>query len=222
MKLEGFLNQDSVVDLSFFNFDNAVTAAYFADADLKILKVNPNFRTFFPVLGNVSKAYFPDVLEQLGVPSQQIERFMVDMREQGMVLIPRVDITINGVPRVFSLLSARTRSDAFSYLNGVQGQFIDRTDEWALRQERQALLEEQIRDRETIEAKSRQLEHLAKRLAKYLSPQIYQSIFKGEESGTSGHARKNLTMFFSDIVQFTDLTESMEPERLATVINSYL
>lgn len=222
MKLEGFLNQDSVVDLSFFNFDNAVTAAYFADADLKILKVNPNFRTFFPVLGNVSKAYFPDVLEQLGVPSQQIERFMVDMRERGMVLIPRVDITINGVPRVFSLLSARTRSDAFSYLNGVQGQFIDRTDEWALRQERQALLEEQIRDRETIEAKSRQLEHLAKRLAKYLSPQIYQSIFKGEESGTSGHARKNLTMFFSDIVQFTDLTESMEPERLATVVNSYL
>ena len=100
MKLEGFLNQDSVVDLSFFNFDNAVTAAYFADADLKILKVNPNFRTFFPVLGNVSKAYFPDVLEQLGVPSQQIERFMVDMRERGMVLIPRVDITINGVPRV--------------------------------------------------------------------------------------------------------------------------
>jgi class 3 adenylate cyclase len=222
MDLETFLSKNSVIDLSFFNFENAVTAAYFANSELEILKVNRNFRSFFPVLGNISNAYFPDVLKQLGVPDEQIKLFIDDLSEKGAVLIPRVDITTNGEERVFSLLSARTQSDTFSYLNGLQGQFIDRTEEWKLRREKQTLLEEQLRDRGTIEEKSRQLEHLAKRLAKYLSPQIYQSLFRSEESNAPRHSRKNLTLFFSDIVQFTDLTDSMEPERLAAVINSYL
>ena len=73
MKLEDFFNQHNIIDLSFFNFRNAITAAYFANKDLEILKVNDNFRSFFPVLGNVTNAYFPDVLEQLGVPGAQIE-----------------------------------------------------------------------------------------------------------------------------------------------------
>jgi class 3 adenylate cyclase len=59
-------------------------------------------------------------------------------------------------------------------------------------------------------------------LAKYLSPQVYQSIFSDTEGQQSAHARKNLTIFLSDIVQFTDLSDTLEPERLATIINSYL
>jgi len=123
---------------------------------------------------------------------------------------------------MFSLLSTRTRDDSFSYLNGVQGQFVDRTEEWSLRREREELLDQKLRDREIIEAKSRQLEALATRLAKYLSPQIYQSIFSASSSEVSAHARKNLTVFFSDIEQFTDLTDTLEPERVANVINTYL
>ena len=91
-----------------------------------------------------------------------------------------------------------------------------------MRKERQNLLEEKILDREIIEDKSRQLESLATRLAKYLSPQIYQSIFENEDGVEQKHARKNLTIFLSDIVKFTDLADTMEPERLAAVINSYL
>ena len=223
MKIEDFFNQHNIVDLSFFNFRNAITAAYFANTDLQILKINDNFRKFFPVLGNVTNAYFPDVLEQLGVPGTQIEEFITTINEKGSVLIPQVNIQISGVEKVFSLLSTRTSDDAFSYLNGVQGQFVDRTEEWALRREREELLEEKIKDRETIEAKSRQLEDLATRLAKYLSPQIYQSIFSETQGDTAAaHARKNLTIFFSDIEQFTDLSDTLEPERLANVINSYL
>ena len=99
---------------------------------------------------------------------------------------------------------------------------IYRTAEFNLRKERQNLLEEKIRDREIIEEKSRQLESLATRLAKYLSPQIYQSIFENETEGEQTHARKNLTIFLSDIVKFTDLADTLEPERLAAVINTYL
>ena len=222
MKIEGFFNQHNIIDLSFFNFRNAITAAYFANDALEVQKVNGNFESFFPVLGNVTNVYFPHVLEQLGVPSGQIEEFVNDISEKGSVLIPEVHITVNGDEHVYSLLSTRTRDEAFSYLNGVQGQFVDRTAEWKLKKEREALLEEKLRDREIIEEKSRQLEDLATKLAKYLSPQIYQSIFSEAPGQSKAHARKNLTVFFSDIVQFTDLSDTLEPERLAVVINSYL
>ncbi len=59
-------------------------------------------------------------------------------------------------------------------------------------------------------------------MAKYLSPQVYQSIFSDTGGKQRAHTRKNLTIFLSDIVQFTDLSDILEPERLATVINSYL
>ena len=222
MKIEDFFNQQNIIDLSFFNFSNAITACYYARDNLEILKVNDNFLEFFPILGNVNNVYFPDVLEQIGLPGKQIEEFVRDINEKGMVLIPEIKISIDGKERVYSLLSTRTKNDSFTYLNGVQGQFVDRTTEFNLRKERQNLLDEKIRDHEIIEEKSRQLESLAKRLAKYLSPQIYQSIFKDENGEEHKHSRKNLTIFLSDIVKFTDLADTLEPERLATVINSYL
>ena len=222
MKIEDFFNQQNVIKLSFFNFENAITAAYYARENLEIVKVNDNFREFFPVLGNVSNAYFPDVLTQLGVSMEQVEQFVRDINDKGRVLIPQVPINIDGEERIYSLLSTRTRNDSFSYLNGVQGQFVDRTEEWALRREREELLEQKIRDRELIEQKSLQLENLATRLAKYLSPQIYQSIFSTDGETKQKHSRKNLTIFLSDIVKFTDLTDTLDPERLALVINSYL
>ena len=35
--LEEMFNKDSILDVSFFNFENAITAAYFADAELNIV-----------------------------------------------------------------------------------------------------------------------------------------------------------------------------------------
>ncbi len=222
MHLEDLFNRQNILDLSFHNFRNAITAAYFANSELEILRINENFRRFFPVLGNVTNAYFPDVLEQLGVPQAQIEEFESELSIKGSVLIPHIEITVDGEERVYSLLSTRTKDESFSYLNGVQGQFVDRTEQWKLRKEREELLEQKLRDREIIEEKSRQLEKLATRLAKYLSPQVYESIFSGRQDTAAPTSRKNLTVFFSDIVQFADLSDTLEPERLSTVINSYL
>jgi adenylate cyclase len=222
MNAEQFFNQKSILDLSFFNFKNAITAAYFANQDLEIQRTNENFRRFFPILGNVVNVSMLDVLTQLGLPGAQIDFFASELRTNGSVLLPEIRVEIEGQERVYSLLSTYTQDADFSYLNGVQGQFVDRTAEWELRRDREDLLEQKIRDRELIEEKSRQLEQLANRLAKYLSPQIYRSIFAETEDTSHTHARKNLTIFFSDIVQFTDLSDVMEPERLALVINSYL
>ncbi|HAK51825.1 MAG TPA: adenylate/guanylate cyclase domain-containing protein, partial [Gammaproteobacteria bacterium] len=82
----------------------------------------------------------PDVLEQLGVSGEQIDHFVREIKEEGQVLIPEVQIEIEGDVRVYSLLSTCTTDSIFSYLNGVQGQFVDRTQEWYLKRDKEALL----------------------------------------------------------------------------------
>ena len=222
MDATDLFNEKNIIDLSFFNFHNAITAAYFANSNLEVIKVNENFKSFFPLLGNIMNVRFPEVLEQLGVSGKQIEEYERGIITDGSVLIPHIDILIDGKARVFSLLSTRTSDQSFSYLNGVQGQFVDRTAEWELKREREELLEQKIVDQEIIEEKSKQLENLALRLAKYLSPQVYESIFFERSDTKKSISRKNLSVFFSDIEKFTDLSDTLEPERLATIINSYL
>jgi len=73
-----------------------------------------------------------------------------------------------------------------------------------------------------VAERTSKLENVANRLAKYLSPQIYNSIFSAKSETTGSLARKNLTIFFSDIEGFTDISDGMEPERLAFFINTYL
>ena len=62
MALEEFFNRSNILDLSFFNFRNAITACYYADQDLRIQRTNANFSKFFPRLGNVANAPFLSVL----------------------------------------------------------------------------------------------------------------------------------------------------------------
>ena len=66
------------------------------------------------------------------------------------------------------------------------------------------------------------LEELSAKLARYLPPQVYQSIFAGKQDARIGGTRKKLSVFMSDIVGFTAQTESMEPEDLIYLLNSYL
>jgi class 3 adenylate cyclase len=55
-----------------------------------------------------------------------------------------------------------------------------------------------------------------------LSPQIYKNIFEAESEQTNDYKRKKLTVFFSDIKGFTDLSDSLDPDLLAELINDYL
>ena len=70
--------------------------------------------------------------------------------------------------------------------------------------------------------KSSELEILSAKLARYLSPQIYEQIFSGNQDADVTSQRKKLTVFFSDIVGFTDITEHLESEELTSLINFYL
>ncbi|SPJ27700.1 Adenylate cyclase 2 [Falsiruegeria mediterranea M17] len=66
------------------------------------------------------------------------------------------------------------------------------------------------------------MERLSHRLAKYLSPQLYLSILTGEQTEEIVSKRKKLTVFFSDIVGFSEITDRLESEELSTLLNRYL
>jgi class 3 adenylate cyclase len=74
----------------------------------------------------------------------------------------------------------------------------------------------------TLNEKNATLEGLSDKLSKYLSPQIYRSIFLGQHDDSLITRRKKLTVLFSDIKDFTETTEDLEPEDLAHHINTYL
>ena len=88
-----------------------------------------------------------------------------------------------------------------------------------------ALLEEKRRTEEANELvteKNSMLETLSAKLSKYLSPQVYSSIFSGEQSVEIASKRKKLTVMFSDIVGFTEITDTLESEELTGLLNNYL
>jgi adenylate cyclase len=70
--------------------------------------------------------------------------------------------------------------------------------------------------------KSTALESLSSKLAKYLAPQVYNSIFTGRQDVKIASQRKKLTVCFSDIVDFTEITDKMESEDLTQLLNHYL
>jgi class 3 adenylate cyclase len=73
-----------------------------------------------------------------------------------------------------------------------------------------------------VNERTHQLEQLASKLAKYLSPQIYTSVFSGENEVCIATRRKRLTIFFSDIKGFTEITDSLEAEVMSDILNTYL
>jgi adenylate cyclase len=62
---------------------------------------------------------------------------------------------------------------------------------------------------------------LSEKLSRYLSPQVYKSIFEGVQDSKIQAKRKKLTIYFSDIKDFTATTEDMEPEDLTYLLNKY-
>ncbi len=85
-----------------------------------------------------------------------------------------------------------------------------------------ALAEQQRVAAEEVTRKNQELEALSGKLAKYLSPQVYSSIFSGRQEVKLASQRKKLTVFFSDVAGFTELTDQMESEDLTQLLNSYL
>ncbi len=76
--------------------------------------------------------------------------------------------------------------------------------------------------RNQIKGEQEKAARLARSLAKYLSPQVWESIFSGKKHVRLETQRKKLTVFFSDIRGFTELSEELEAEALTDLLNTYL
>lgn len=76
--------------------------------------------------------------------------------------------------------------------------------------------------KEEAQETNKQLEGMSSQLSKFLSPQLYQSIFSGSRQGSRVSRRKKLTVFFSDLCGFTNFVESMESEDVTDLLNLYL
>jgi class 3 adenylate cyclase len=85
----------------------------------------------------------------------------------------------------------------------------------------QKTISELDEQKELVEEKSAKLESLSLKLSKYLAPQVYQSIFSSEQEVSLETKRKKLTVFFSDIKDFTQITEDLQAEDLANLLNEY-
>ena len=222
MDIAEILEPDFLHRLSFFNFENAITAAFYADKNLNLLNANKNFENLFSKGIETKSQNLLTLLANLGVEQKTITDFKTTLHKDGKVLIPQIKVKLNDENRYFSLLSTMTKSSITDSLNGVQGQLIDRTAETILKEENEKLMSLNKEAYDSLKEKNTKLEKISNRLAKYLSPQIYKNIFEAETEQMNDYKRKKLTVFFSDIKGFTDLSDSLDPDLLAELINDYL
>ena len=68
---------------------------------------------------------------------------------------------------------------------------------------------------------ARRLQSLSEKLGRYLAPQVYKSLFDGSREAEIRTQRKKLTVFFSDIKDFTASTAQWQPEDITFLLNSY-
>ncbi|MEM0923990.1 MAG: adenylate/guanylate cyclase domain-containing protein [Pseudomonadota bacterium] len=66
------------------------------------------------------------------------------------------------------------------------------------------------------------LSRVSTQLGKYISPQLYDQITTGAQEARVVSQRKKLTVFFSDVASFTEITDQLEPEDMTAILNRYL
>ncbi len=87
------------------------------------------------------------------------------------------------------------------------------------RENLEKLIEERTSD---LQREKETVARAHKVLAKYVPVQLTERILANEIDDVWDYSRKRLTLFFSDIKDFTNITESLEPEDMASLLNEYL
>ena len=202
--------------------DNMPGALVYTDEALNIVMCNARFREMYPAASG---------LLEPGLPYPDFLRFLAANGYYGegdvdALVAKRVeslrnpsdgsfeDITPDG--RVYRIRRRRVQA------GGVVTVIVDVTAE---KQAERELLDAKQRTEQAnrlATEKNRMLEALSSKLSKYLSPQLYRSIFSGEQDVAIASKRKKLTVFFSDIAAFTETTDNLESEDLTDVLNHYL
>ena len=84
-----------------------------------------------------------------------------------------------------------------------------------------AVLNESQKQKNIALEQSKRMRNISKKIGKYIPPQIHDGLFKGVYDTEIKTKRKKLTIFFSDIKNFTDTSEKLQPEDLTKYLNEY-
>jgi len=202
--------------------DNMPGALAYTDDDLNIIFCNDRFREMYKAPAELlqpGRAY-PAFLRHLarsgyygeGEVEALVAKRVESLRNPAKTAFE--DFTPDG--RVYRVLRRLVEA------GGVVTVITDITDQ---KQAEREILAEKGRTEEAnrlVTEKNRMLETLSSKLSKYLAPQLYRSIFAGEQNVEIASKRKKLTIFFSDIAAFTETTDNLESEDLTNVLNHYL
>ncbi len=75
---------------------------------------------------------------------------------------------------------------------------------------------------ETLNTKNTELSVLSSKLSKYLAPQVYENLFSGKMDVKIETKRKDISICFSDIKDFTKLAQDLPPKELTIILNLYI
>jgi class 3 adenylate cyclase/PAS domain-containing protein len=202
--------------------DNMPGALVYTDNELKIVVCNDRFAEMYPV---------PSELLQPGCPYPDFLRYLAEHGYYGdgdvdTLVAKRVESLRNPSGRAFEDRTPNDRVYRIGRRHVASGGTVTvMTDVTELKDAETKLLEAKRRVEEAsrlVTEKNQMLESLSSKLSKYLSPQLYKSIFSGEKNVEVASQRKKLTIFFSDIAGFTETTDLLESEELTSLLNQYL
>ena len=202
--------------------DNMPGALVYTDDALNIVFCNDRFREMYPA---------PPELLQPGRPYPEFLRWLATNGYYGAgdvdeMVARRIDSLRNPSGRTFEDRTPNGRVYRIRRRQVAAGGVVTvMTDVTEQKQVELGLLDEKRRTEEAslqLAEKNGMLETLSSKLAKYLSPQVYRSIFSGAQNVEIASKRKKLTVFFSDIAAFTETTDNLESEELTDVLNHYL
>jgi PAS domain S-box-containing protein len=192
------------------------------DAELRFTFLSERFFDIFPVAreGILGKSRHEFAGKSMEAPHWLAHYRDLNARKAFRAF--EYDLTLADGQLRYIQISGKPVFDENGEFKGYRGTGTDIT-ELRLREQQLAFERERLR-RASVEVseKNAELETLASKLAKYLSPQVYASIFANNQTIQLASQRKKLTVFFSDIVNFTETTDKMESEDLTQLLNHYL
>jgi class 3 adenylate cyclase/PAS domain-containing protein len=202
--------------------DNMPGALSYIDETLNIVYCNDRFADVYRVPSELLQAgrSYPDLLRYLA------EHGYYGDGDVDALVAKRVESLHHPSGRTFEDYTPDGRVFRIGRRNVASGGTVTvMTDITELKAAEQQLLAAKQRADEAnrlVSEKNMRLESLSSKLSKYLSPQLYRSIFSGEKNVEVASQRKKLTIFFSDIAGFTETTDLLESEELTSLLNQYL
>ncbi len=202
--------------------DNMPGALVYTDEELRVVICNRRFADMYPV---------PIELLQPGRPYPAFLRYLAEHGYYGdgdidALVARRVESLRKPSDKAFEDRAPNGQTYRISRRKVDSGGTVTvMTDVTELKRTEQNLLDAKQRAEEAnrlVTEKNQTLESLSSKLSKYLSPQLYRSIFSGQKNVEVASQRKKLTIFFSDIAGFTETTDLLESEELTSLLNQYL